>query len=146
IFLSQVSNDGTGLNSVSGNTVEKNGQSGTIVANPSNMKNTDGIKINSSRNVAVTNNFINENLRFGVQVRSNPGEVDAGEGVAVTSNHLEANVPVDYDNNEQFIGGGLVIQLLGDPSKEIAATNNWWGHVYGPFNPTLFPTGRGDAY
>ena len=131
---------------IEGNKIEENGFH--VVTNPSNLNN-DGIKINSSRKVNVRYNYIRDNKRNGVLVRSLAGQTFAGEQIVLANNHIYGNEKIDSagqtGQSGSTIGAGLMTQLYGEPGLDIAAANNWWGHVYGPKHATLNSTGRGDS-
>jgi hypothetical protein len=116
---------------VSNNIIEDNGY---------DLDNNDGLKIKSSRNVLVTNNYIRLNHRANVLVECGNDDTWACTGIDINHNHLEAN-------QEQIVSGtpfgaGLLLQMYGAPGATVLAKDNWWGHVYGPVAASN-PIGRG---
>lgn len=140
-----IKSDGTvdvGVTNVVGNTIEENG-----VAMLGSQYNTDGIKLRNTCNTTIENNYIRNNVRAGILVRSESG-AEAGKGTIIHNNHISGQT-VHADG----LVAGLLLQLYNAPTSTdfVNANDNWWGHVYGPkagpntvagFNPI----GRGDAY
>jgi parallel beta-helix repeat protein len=134
---------------VSGNTATDNGASGIVIAqsstnitisdnlilrNTGNADNKGGLTIKGgSGSVTVINNTINNNVQYGVWLKSD----------AVAGN-------VFHYNNIVNNGSGIIhTGILNDSLLAVNAENNWWGSLKGPYNAVLntagTDNGAGDA-
>ncbi|MEM3828138.1 MAG: right-handed parallel beta-helix repeat-containing protein, partial [Conexivisphaerales archaeon] len=86
---------------------------------------------NDAKNVTLICNNILNAVEDGIDVWSYPNA-----GVAPT------DIKINYNN---IIGSGTYGLWVGeDVTEPVDARYNWWGHLTGPYHPTLNPTGLGD--
>jgi hypothetical protein len=84
--------------------------------------------------VLIQNNLLLNGATNGIRVTRFSEEDTPNQNVEAHFNCIQGNdiAGLQIDANS----------YVGDP---LDATNNWWGHPSGPFNPVLNPTGQGDA-
>lgn len=65
--------------------------------------------------------------------------------VALCSRHDQQDPPHHRIRHNRIEGNDIgLIHAMGGGNGTLDATNNWWGHASGPFNPDWNPNGTGD--
>jgi len=139
-----------------GNTVTGNGLYGIYVHDSSgnsihenlvseNMG--EGIRIRSSYENVLVNNTIESNDGSGCMVISADRNIFSGNIIAGNVRgiyFLSGSANNSFTNNHLYGNILYGIYALGNMGDRVNATNNWWGHPTGPYDPVDNPLGRGE--
>jgi len=119
----------------------------TLVGNVIHSCGIDGIGLEESYNNSIENNTVHSNEEYGIglftawnnSVRGNTIFANRG-GICLRNNSRDntAHSNSIYGNEEYGINAA------NNNGSAINATDNWWGHVSGPYHATENPDGKGD--
>ena len=123
-----------------------------ITNNTCDFNGLDGLYLQNGGHTISGNSFSNNGRTGLVLYRSNSNLIINNtishneRGLWVTGSTMAGQY--SEDNNAHYnvitFNTAYGIDLSGNDDNEINATENWWGHVTGPYNPVLNPEGQGD--
>jgi len=142
-----IENCGTGIltgilfSGVAKDNIVRNNGVGISIQGTANSAQYTGNKVysNTTYGVKMVGSIGQEVILSGNEIYDNPTGIyiDAYPDASIANNDI-------HDNDDYGIfNAGLFFN--GIPQPEIPATNNWWGHVSGPFHADDNPAGQGDT-